>query len=155
MNTNRFTKLSRFARHTVVAAGFVAAAASAHAGGVYWAVNVATPVGVSTSVSNTRHGVYGPAVAYAPAPVVYAPPVYVQPRPVYVQPRPVYVPAPVVYEEARFCPPRWGWHHRHHHRMEERYAWNDDGWRGGERMEPRGGYERDDRGGQGGWRRDR
>lgn len=152
MNTNRFVKLSsQFA----LVAGFVAAAASAHAGGgVYWSVNVATPVGVSTSVSNTRHGVYGP------APVVYAPaPVYVEQRPVYVEPRPIYVPAPVVYEEPRhYCPPRWGWHHRHHH--EDQYAWND-GWRGGERIiVPRGGYDRDDgdrgdRGGRDGWRRDR
>lgn len=153
MNTiSRFATLSRLA----LVAGFVVAAANAHAGGggVYWAVNVNAPVQgmgyVSTAVSNTRHGVY------SPAPVVYAPPAVV------VQPRPVYVPGPVmVYQEPR---PRaaWGWrhHHRHHHHHhyhrhhdEGRYAWND-GPRGDQRMMvPQGGYGRDD--GDRGWTRGR
>ncbi len=144
--TSRIATLSRLA----LVAGFVAASASAHAGGgVYWAVNVNAPVQgmgyVSTAVSNTRHGVYAPApVVYAPAPVVYAPPAVV------VQPRPVYMPAPVVvYQEPRRCEPRgpwaWGWH-RHHHHDEDRYAWND-GPRGDQRMmAPRDGYGRDDGG---------
>lgn len=152
--TSRFASLSRLA----LVAGFVAAAANAHAGGgVYWAVNVNAPVQgmgyVSTAVSNTRHGVYSPApVVYAPAPVVYAPPAVV------VQPRPVYVPGPaVVYQEPRRCNPRgawaWGWRRHHHHHDEDRYAWND-GPRGDQRMmAPRDGYGRDD--GERGWSKGR
>ena len=152
--TSRFATLSRLA----LVAGFVAAAANAHAGGgVYWAVNVNAPVQgmgyVSTAVSNTRHGVYSPApVVYAPAPVVYAPPAVV------VQPRPVYVPGPaVVYQEPRRCNPRgawaWGWRRHHHHHDEDRYAWND-GPRGDQRMMvPRDGYGRDD--GERGWSKGR
>ncbi len=152
--TSRFASLSRLA----LVAGFVAAAANAHAGGgVYWAVNVNAPVQgmgyVSTAVSNTRHGVYSPApVVYAPAPVVYAPPAVV------VQPRPVYVPGPaVVYQEPRRCNPRgawaWGWRRHHHHHDEDRYAWND-GPRGDQRMMvPRDGYGRDD--GERGWSKGR
>lgn len=135
MNTSRLATLTRF----VLAAGCVAAATSAHAGGgVYWAVNVDAPMQgagrVSTSVSNTPRGVYvQPApVYYAPAPVVYAPaPVVYRPAPVVVQPPArIYMPPPmVVYEEPRRQEPRgpWGWRHRHHHhhhdRGDDRYAW--------------------------------
>jgi len=128
MNTKRLAAVTRLA----VAATLVAASACAHAGGgVYWAVNVDAPTQglgrVSTTVSNTPHGVYaqGPQVVYGVPQVVYAP-------------QPVYVPQPVVYEREapRRCDPWWAWRERMHermrHRMEERMAWGGDrdGYRG-------------------------
>lgn len=142
MNTPRLVTLSRL----VLAAGLVAASVGAQAGGgVYWAVNVDAPIQgagrVATTVSNTRHGMYGHGapVVYAPPAVVYAPP------PVVVQRQPVYVQQPVVYERPaprRCLPHRWAWHrhHGHHHgqHYEDRYAWRDE--RDEERMiVPRGG----------------
>ncbi|WP_290646314.1 hypothetical protein [Aquabacterium sp.] len=157
MNTSRLISLSRLVQSAGLLAGLMAASVSAYAGGgVYWAVNVDAPVQgmgrVSTAVSNTPRGVYGQTpVIYAPAPVVYAPaPVVYAPRqvvyspPVVVQPRAVYAPVPVAYYPApRRCEPRggWGWHERHHHDRDDRYAWNDGG-RDDERgyvIAPRGG----------------
>ena len=130
---------------TPLAAGGLMLASAAHAGGVYFSVNVdapLVPIGrVATVVTNAPAYGYGqpvyvqPAapVYYQPAPQVYyrpAPPVYVQPAPVVYRPAPVVVPAPVVYE------PRWGWDDRHHHHHHD-----DDGRR----------MRRDDRGGDGVW----
>jgi len=112
--THRSSVLARLA----LSAGLVLTSAAAHAGGVYWAVNVAAPVQglgqVGTVVSNTPYGVYvQPApVVYAPAPVVYAPaPV------VYYPPQPVY------------RAPWWAYERPHHHHHDDD-RWRDDDGRG-------------------------
>lgn len=149
MNSPRFVTLSRL----ITAVGFVIASAAVQAGGnnVYWSVNVDAPMQgagrVSTSFSNTRHGMYG----YGqPAPVVYAP------APVIIQ-----APGQVYYRE----PGRdhrdyrhHARHHHHHHRLEARmarvhqrmanfHAARAEAWSGGRRDggrygrdEGRGGY---------------
>jgi hypothetical protein len=148
MNTNRHLTFYRLA----VAASLVAVSACAQAGGgVYWAVNVDAPTQglgrVSTSVSNTRQGVYvqQPQVVYGQPQVIYAP------QPVLVQREPVYVQQPVVYEreEQRRCLPWWAWrermHDRMHHRLEERMAWAGDRDGGRVMVVPRGDWDgRDD-----------
>jgi hypothetical protein len=146
MNSSRFVTLSRL----ITAVGFVLASAAAQAGGngnVYWSVNVDAPTQgngrLSTSFSNTRHGMYR-----EPQQVVYVP------QPVLVQPGRVY------YGEPEYDRPGWGRHHHHHgygvrrvvsnvhnglarmhENMADFHASRADAWSGGRRD----WYSRDDR----------
>ncbi|MFZ4551210.1 MAG: glutelin [Aquabacterium sp.] len=128
MNASRFSLLRRGAVGAFLALGAVVA----HAGGVFWAVNVDAPlqgVGrVGTTVSNSRWGVVQQpgVVAYAPPPVVMYPQAVIMPP----QPRVVYMPPPQVVTPLYGYPvpvverPNWRHHHHHHHD-----DW-DDGRRG-------------------------
>jgi hypothetical protein len=140
----------------------LAAATGAHAGGVYWSVNIDAPVmpvgRVVTAVSN----VPAPVVVYRSEPVVVQqPPVYYG-APVVVQPQVVYgygAPRQVIYQqpqvvqvvETRRSPwPWWGHHHHHEERQGDR-GW--DRWEGGGRVmvdprDNRGGRDGDRDGGQ-------
>lgn len=127
------------AKSSVIAALALAGgmfAASAHAGGVSWSVNIGIPAPVYYAPPPV---VYAPPppVYYEPAPVYYAPP----PRVRYYRPRPVavYGPPPVVY---RHGPPAivggsWQRHPQPH--------WHDRPGRGGHYGDVRG------EGRRGGW----
>ncbi|MFN3887547.1 MAG: hypothetical protein ACK4MG_11340 [Aquabacterium sp.] len=121
-----FAHLVRLAGVVALVAGSAAASAG---GGVYWSVNVDTPmhgVGrIGTTMSNSPYG------------VVVAAPQVVMPVPVVVhQPRVVYAPPPaVVYgPPVRYVHPghgmRAGWGRHHHHHHHHHHGHGHDGWRG-------------------------
>ncbi len=144
MQTSSFL---RIAQRAAALAALVGGVSAAHAGGVFWSVNVNAPAyyggSVGTTISNSPRGLYGP------PPVIVAPPVVVAPQPVYQVGYPVY---PRYVQGPR---PWWGGPHHHRYqrgfhdgyregyqdgrdddrdwRRGDRYAEDDDGWRGGRR----------------------
>lgn len=144
MQTSSFFRL---VQRAAALAALIGSVSVAHAGGVYWAVNVDAPSHgggrVGTTFSNSPRGLYGP------APVIIAPPVVVAPQPVYG----VGYPGHHRYHEGHrhYHGHRhggWGKHryHRGYHEgyregyrdgrdqdgwdRRDRYAYDDDGWRG-------------------------
>lgn len=138
------SSIFRLVQRVAAVAALACGVSVAHAGGVYWAVNVDAPSHgggrVGTTLSNSPRGLYGP------APVIVAPPVVWAPQPVY---RVVYPDQPRSYREHRHG---WWGKHRYHRGYEDgyregyrdgrgedgwgrrdRYAYEDDeddGWRG-------------------------
>lgn len=111
LNTRPLARLTRALGAAVLAVGAVAAHAG---GGVYWSVNVDTPVHgagrVGTTFSNSPYGVVG-AVPHVvmPAPMHH-------PRVVYAPPAVVYAPPPHYGHPGHGHGAHgWGWGHRHHH----------------------------------------
>lgn len=135
------SSLIRIVQRVAAVAALAGGVSSAQAGGVYWAVNVDAPSHgggrVGTTISNSPRGLYGP------APVIVAPPVVVAPQPVYRVGYPVYAGHP------RHGHRHWWGKHRYHRGYHDgyregyrdgrdddgwgrrdRYAYDDDGWRG-------------------------
>jgi hypothetical protein len=127
LNTRPLAHLARALGAAVLALG---AAASAHAGGgVYWSVNVDTPMHgagrVGTTFSNSPYGVVGgmPHVVMPAPVVVHQPRVVYAPPPAVVYAPPAYYGHPGHVHGARW----WGHHHRHHG---HHHHGGHGGWRG-------------------------